>query len=77
MYEALAGPKVVQASSTLVEESTNDVEDMGQTLSEALRAEAASRESFDWLGRARPVDQSSAQVEEGETAGIASTRECT
>jgi hypothetical protein len=77
MYEALADPQVVQASSTLLDESTGDVEDMGQTLSEALRAEAASRESFDWLGRARPADPSSAQVEEVEIAGIASTRECT
>jgi hypothetical protein len=52
MHEALAGPGVGSSSSAPVE-GMSDMEDMGETLSEAMRVEEESRDAFDWLGRAR------------------------
>lgn len=53
MYESLTGKEM--ASGSRLTETANEVddEDIGETLSSALAAEAASRQSMDWLGRAR------------------------
>ena len=53
MFESLTGEAVAGTSASMITGQGMEGEDVGETLSSALAAEAESRSGLDWLGRAR------------------------
>jgi hypothetical protein len=67
MYESLTGAEFDPEVAGVVDGAAfGEGEDVGETLSAALQAEAASRSNLDWLGRER--GQRSAAVPIGESS---------